>query len=33
MLKNTFKRGASIEEDNLIYVALTRARRDLRLVG
>ena len=32
MLKNTYKRGASIEEDNLVYVALTRARRDLRLV-
>lgn len=32
LLESTYRRGASVEEDNLWYVAVTRAKRELRLV-
>ena len=33
MLRGTYRPGESIEEDNLTYVAITRARHELRLVA
>ncbi|MCC6557281.1 MAG: UvrD-helicase domain-containing protein [Polyangiaceae bacterium] len=32
VLKDTYRRGLAVEEDNLWYVAVTRAKRELRLV-